>query len=99
LDARLHDVCRDLPPLDRCELRFVSSEVGFAKPDPRFFAAIAERLSASPQELLLVGDDPRCDYEPALAAGWQALQIDRQASHAAPGVIGDLRELLPLLAR
>jgi len=97
-DARLHDVCRHLPPLDACTLRFVSSEVGFAKPDPRFFTAVAERLAASPQELLLVGDDPRCDYEPALAAGWQALQIDRQAMCPTAEVISDLRDLLPLLA-
>jgi putative hydrolase of the HAD superfamily len=96
-DARLHDVCRCLPPLDACTLRFVSSEVGFAKPDPRFFAAVAERLSASPETILLVGDDPRCDYEPALAAGWQAVQIDREAERSTAGVIRNLRELLPLL--
>ena len=98
-DARLHNVCRHLPPLNACKLRFVSSEVGFAKPDPRFYTTVAERLSASPQELLLVGDDPRCDYEPALAAGWQAIQIDREADQSTPSVIRDLRELLPLLAR
>lgn len=97
-DARLHNVCRHLPPLDVCTLRFVSSEVGFAKPDPRFFTAVAERLSAAPQELLLVGDDPRFDDQPARAAGWQALQIDRDAAQTTPGVIHDLRELLPLLA-
>lgn len=97
-DARLHEVCRRLPPLDACTLRFVSSEVGFAKPDPRFFTAVAERLSASPCEILLVGDEARFDYEPARAAGWQALQIDRDAAQNTPGVIRDLRDLLPLLA-
>jgi putative hydrolase of the HAD superfamily len=93
-DARLHAICRELPPLDLCNHLFVSSEIGYAKPDPRFFTAIERHLSAAPSELLLVGDDRGADFDAAQAAGWQALLIDRDAPQASPHVLPDLRELL-----
>jgi putative hydrolase of the HAD superfamily len=93
-DARLHTICRELPPLDRCQHLFVSSQIGYAKPDPRFFRAIERQLSAAPSELLLVGDDRGADFDAAQAAGWHALLVDRDAPPSSPGVLRDLRELL-----
>lgn len=76
-DSRLQGVARGLPPLAACSRTFVSSEVGFSKPDPRFFTAVQRELSVQPREILLVGDDRVNDYEGALAAGWQAVLIER----------------------
>jgi len=79
-DDRLAGVCQHLPPLDRCQNLFVSSQVGWRKPGRGFFAAIEAQLSLSPAELMLVGDDVTNDLQAAQAAGWQALLLDRAAS-------------------
>lgn len=55
----------------------VSSAFGCAKPDPRIFAAMAERLGVAPAGCLMIGDHPRCDVLGARAAGWQAIWTPR----------------------
>lgn len=81
-DGRLHAIVSGLPALSACRRTFVSSEIGFSKPDPRFFAAVESRLGLPPEQILLVGDDRVNDYEGALAAGWQALLVERSAHSA-----------------
>ena len=76
-DSRLEVVRLGHPPLDQAAWCFVSSEIGFRKPSPRFFEKISHRLGLPPEEILLVGDDPVLDYQAALAAGWQAVLVDR----------------------
>jgi putative hydrolase of the HAD superfamily len=76
-DDRLTGICQRLPPLNRAQHLFVSSQVGYRKPGRGFFAAIEAALSLRPEELLLVGDDLTNDFQAAQAAGWQALLIDR----------------------
>ncbi len=49
-----------------------SCDVGAAKPDAAFYRGVEERLSASPNELLLV-DDAMENVESALELGWQAI--------------------------
>jgi putative hydrolase of the HAD superfamily len=98
-DARLADVCRGFQPLARCENLFVSSRLGIRKPRAAFFAAIEQALDLRPREILLVGDSLENDYHAALAAGWQAVYIARDAPHGGNVVsIFDLAQLLPLLA-
>ena len=80
-DSRLRTICRDLPPLDRYPHLFISSELGHRKPSVHFFRAIEQELELPPERLLLVGDTPENDYHAALAAGWQALLIDRKGRH------------------
>ncbi len=80
-DARLADVCRGFPQLQTIERQFVSSELGYRKPDPRFYAAVSASLGVASAELFMVGDDHRCDVLGPQTAGWQALLVDRtQAS-------------------
>ena len=50
----------------------ISEELGFAKPDPRFFHAAAEALGLEPGSLLCVGDNPGADIAGARAAGIDA---------------------------
>jgi putative hydrolase of the HAD superfamily len=76
-DARLHGICRALPPLAGCRAVFVSSELGHRKPGVDFFRAIECRLGCRPDELLLIGDDAVNDLSAARDAGWHAALIAR----------------------
>ena len=109
-DDRLVGVCRGHAALDEVQL-FWSSNIGFSKPHPPFFALVAERLLLSPSEILLIGDDETADYRGAQAAGWHAVHINRNQSgdfaprnpatrgaSRPPWSITTLAELPPLLA-
>lgn len=86
-DRRLYEIISGHSSLATCEAIFVSSEVGFTKPHPRFFAAVVERLGIPPDQLLLIGDDNVNDVAPAHAAGWQAVLLDRDGALSGAGVI------------
>ncbi|MEH3087434.1 MAG: HAD-IA family hydrolase [Xylophilus ampelinus] len=53
---------------------------GFAKPDARIFRAAAEALGLEPGQVLHVGDDSALDVVGALAAGMQAVWINRSGA-------------------
>jgi putative hydrolase of the HAD superfamily len=99
-DARLASVCRGFEPLARCQKVFVSSRLGVRKPHAAFFAAIETALGLEPREIMLVGDSLENDYQAALAAGWQAVHVCRDAPREASVTsICDLAHLPPLLRR
>jgi 2-haloacid dehalogenase len=50
----------------------ISEELGFAKPDARFFARACEMLGLPPSDVLCVGDNPVADVGGAHAAGIDA---------------------------
>ena len=79
-DGRLVEIAAKMPELAACQQVFVSSQVGFSKPDPRFFAAIAAQLGVSLSQILLVGDDWLADVQGAHAAGWQAVWLNRSSA-------------------
>ncbi len=79
-DDRLTTICQSLSPLDGCQHLFVSSQMGWRKPHPHLFAAIADQLALAPHEILLVGDDVENDYRAAQTAGWGALLLDRASA-------------------
>lgn len=54
---------------------YASSEIGFCKPDSRFFEKVREDLAGSSTDLLLIDDDSR-NVEAALRDGWQAIHFD-----------------------
>ena len=56
----------------RVDAVLLSCEVGVRKPDPRFFAAVAEALGAEPGEVMFVGDSVRDDVRGAAAAGMES---------------------------
>jgi putative hydrolase of the HAD superfamily len=76
-DRRLYRLCASISPLDSCSHLFASVDIGFRKPDIRFFRAIERHLALAPASLLLIGDDGRNDLAGAVQAGWHALRIDR----------------------
>ena len=60
------------------QLRFLSGDHGFAKPSPRVFSFLTERLAAlgiAPRETLMIGDNETNDIAPARAAGWQTCLV------------------------
>jgi 2-haloacid dehalogenase len=50
----------------------ISEDLGFAKPDPRFFRAACKALRLPPADLLCVGDSPVTDINGALSGGIDA---------------------------
>ena len=95
-DRRLHAVFAGKSELAAIEHRFVSSEIGWRKPDRRFFAAVCEGLDSPADRILYVGDEPETDVAAATAAGMRSCLLARSGPTAA-GVLTDLRELPPLL--
>jgi putative hydrolase of the HAD superfamily len=79
-DLRLNSVCDGLPELSAMSHRIISSVVGWRKPAPQFFAAVAECLQLRPEEILMVGDDRNNDVLGAVAAGMSAAWVCRTAA-------------------
>ncbi|KAK8052321.1 hypothetical protein PG993_003706 [Apiospora rasikravindrae] len=50
-----------------------SEEVGFAKPDPRIFRHVLDRLGTSADATYMVGDSPNADIKGALDAGMRPI--------------------------
>ncbi|MEU6955074.1 HAD family hydrolase [Streptomyces sp. NPDC045714] len=63
----------DLP----VDLVATSDEWGARKPDPEFFARVAEVAGAAPEATLYVGDHPAEDLFPAAAAGMRTAHLRR----------------------
>lgn len=59
----------------------VSGEEGIEKPDPKIFRLALDRVDASPERAVYVGDNPRIDIEAALALGMGAVLVDRRGVH------------------
>jgi len=76
---------------------FVSSRVGYAKPDRRIFELALGRLGLQAREAIHVGDHEANDFEGARNAGLTALLIDRRATGAASA--DRLMSLRQILAR
>jgi putative hydrolase of the HAD superfamily len=53
-----------------------SVEAGYCKPDPRGLLALAERLEASPAEMVYIGNEEK-DIRAAKAAGMRAVLVNR----------------------
>lgn len=63
-----------------------SAQVGASKPDPRIFALACERLGATPEETVMVGDDPWSDVDGATGAGLRCVHLRRSPSAPARSV-------------
>ena len=59
----------------------VSGVEGIEKPDLEIFKRALDRLDTTPDRAVYVGDNPRIDIAPALAAGMGAVLVDRRGAH------------------
>ena len=101
-DSRVYSVMSALRILHYFSSVTISSETGFAKPDPRIFQAAAQSLETAPSQILLVGDSLHDDVEAAERVGVQAALIDREgryprANHVCR--IPDLLGVIPLVEK
>jgi putative hydrolase of the HAD superfamily len=95
-DKRLRSLLDGFALSDYFEHIVISAEVGVEKPAAQIFHHTQERLKASPESILHIGDSPRHDQAGAQAAGWQWLLID----HSHPtGTHETLASLPQLIAR
>jgi len=89
---RVLDETRLAPLLDEL---FISSEVGYDKPDPRIFQHVECKLGLEPSQILHIGDSLKHDIQGARSAGWHAMQITEKPSGTpGPSTIRSLGELL-----
>ncbi len=61
----------------------VSGREGIEKPDAEIFRRALDRLGATAERAVYVGDNPRIDVVPALAMGMGAVLVDRRGVHEA----------------
>lgn len=80
-DARLGGVIAGMPALAGLTPIVVSSAVGWRKPAPEFFRALADALELPPSAILYVGDDRSNDFDGARRAGMHALLVDSRRQH------------------
>jgi len=97
-DGRLRRLLEELDLAPAFAAVVLSSECGFAKPDPRIFDCALRATASRAGETLHVGDSESLDIRGARAAGLAALRIDRGSSGCA-GTIRNLDALAGWLAR
>jgi putative hydrolase of the HAD superfamily len=80
---------------DRFDAIVVSGDLGAGKPDPAIFAHALSAVGAEPGEAVMVGDNLEKDVDGALAAGLDAIWLNRDGKERAAGR-PDLREIASL---
>jgi putative hydrolase of the HAD superfamily len=95
-DARLRQVVTGLPDLRHARELVISSEIGWRKPAPSFFAEMCQRSGSPPGQVVYVGDDESNDYEGGRAFGLQVVLLSptRRASVPPEAVITSLMDLV-----
>lgn len=86
-DARLRGLLDHLGLASQFDAVVLSSECGFAKPDPGIFVAALSATGSHPQTTLHVGDSEAVDIRGARHAGLRALHLDRRGASGADTII------------
>ncbi|RBP46588.1 putative hydrolase of the HAD superfamily [Roseimicrobium gellanilyticum] len=76
-DRRLHPILSGLGIAHFFEQVLLSSDVGASKPHARMFQAALTAANVAASQCLHLGDDERCDFEGAHAAGMHAFLVAR----------------------
>lgn len=64
---------------ERIRIRILSADIGTLKPEPDAFESVQRKLGLFPGNLAMVGDSWKDDVEGAVAAGWTAIWVNREA--------------------
>ncbi len=81
---------------ERFDHIYISSEVGFQKPDVRFFSAPLGELNLNPADCLMIGNDPVCDVGGAASVGMDAVYLHSGLSpRGAPRFLAEAVYALP----
>jgi putative hydrolase of the HAD superfamily len=94
-DSRLNAIVERFPELSVAEAVFCSAEVGYRKPDPLFYQAVADSIGiVDSDQVIMVGDDFENDYVAPKRFGWKALHLNRKTTEKTQShVIQDLNSL------
>jgi putative hydrolase of the HAD superfamily len=76
-DSRLDYVLKALKLDEFFTSITISTQTGFAKPDPQIFAAALQKHSCQADQAWHIGDSLKQDYQGAKAAGLRAILIER----------------------
>jgi len=85
-DKRLRSVVAGMSGLADVTALAISSEIGWRKPAAQFYDVVGHVFHLSPQQVLMVGDDPVNDYEGARKAGLQAVLFEPQEKRLSRGL-------------
>ncbi|MBR6034436.1 MAG: HAD family hydrolase [Paludibacteraceae bacterium] len=69
---------------------YISMDIGYDKPDIRFYQEALRRCGLQPSEVLMIGDSMTTDILGAQAAGMDALFFDRRGNQSLLELITDL---------
>jgi putative hydrolase of the HAD superfamily len=78
-DSRLYLVLKALKLKEFFTSVTISTETGFAKPDPKIFAAALQKHYCNPQDAWHIGDSVKEDYQGAKAVGMRAILLERNS--------------------
>lgn len=84
-DHRLRSVVAGKPELQPVSHLMISSEVGWRKPAPQFFAAVSQACNVAPERIAFIGDDLVNDYQPAETAGMRPVLLSSNSKAAETG--------------
>jgi FMN phosphatase YigB (HAD superfamily) len=62
-------------------------DVGFAKPDPRIFRLALENLRLAPEQVIMVGDNPKTDIKGAYDLGIRTVRLMRGPNRTQPDCV------------
>jgi putative hydrolase of the HAD superfamily len=98
-DSRLIAILQGLGLAALFDGIFVSSSVGYAKPDRRIFDFVLRARQLAPETVLHVGDSITNDVEGAANAGIKGILVDRKGAHRAAAItrVASLKEIVELL--
>jgi putative hydrolase of the HAD superfamily len=99
-DSRLYSVMKDLEIRPFFDSVTISSETGYAKPQPEIFEAAIRSIGVPPNRILFAGDSLMDDFQAGQNAGLAAFLVDRSGRYAGMESvhrIQTLRDLLPKL--
>lgn len=78
--------------------KYSSKDLGYNKPDPRFFEEVCKQSGFKPEESIIIGNDYNKDIVGAKAVGMQTILYNHENytgdTTAADHVVGDLGEVL-----
>ena len=84
-DSRVYDVMNDLEISEHFDAFVISSEAGYAKPDPNIFHLALKEIGRDPKKCLHIGDNIHNDFHGPRALGIQALLLDREGEYESIG--------------
>ena len=83
----MNPVLKKLGIEDFFDTRVASMDVGFAKPDPRIFRLALGNLQLDPEQVVMVGDNPKSDIRGAQDVGMGTIRLMRGPNRTQPDCV------------